>query len=121
MKTFAYMLVIPEESGQPAVTALLMSVLALEANLTMLLHGIKAVALATAVAAPTTSHMLFAHGADLIKVESLSGDEMRHAGSLPFTPTCALGDMSASSVFLSGILMALLGRVQTGKGAFVPR
>lgn len=204
----------------------------MEANIKMPLHGIKVVELATVVAAPTTSRMLCAYGADVVKVESLSGDEMRHAGewemvvceddknplftiqnsgkkltainlknaegmeaflrlldgadifltnvrlpsltrlgldydtlherypsliyahfsgfgtkgpdaakpgfdstafwlrngpladwqsagSFPFTPTYAFGDMSTSSVFLSGILMALLGRAQTGKGTFV--
>lgn len=204
----------------------------MERNVTMPLQGIKVVELATVVAAPTTSRMLCAYGADVIKVETLTGDEMRHAGewemvvceddknplftiqnsgkkltamnlkteagmeafvhlledadifltnvrlpslgrlgldyetlhekfpsliyahfsgfgpkgpdaakpgfdstafwlrngpladwqpagSFPFTPTYAFGDMSTSSVFLSGILMALLGRAQTGKGTFV--
>jgi crotonobetainyl-CoA:carnitine CoA-transferase CaiB-like acyl-CoA transferase len=40
-------------------------------------------------------------------------------GSFPFTPTYAFGDMATSSVFLSGILMALIGRERTGKGTFV--
>lgn len=204
----------------------------MERNVTMPLQGVKVVELATVVAAPTTSRMLCAYGADVVKVESLTGDEMRRAGewenvvceddknplftiqnsgkkltainlktaagkeallrlledadvfltnvrmpslkrlgldydtlherfpgliyahfsgfgakgpdaakpgfdstafwlrngpladwqppgSFPFTPTYAFGDMSTSSVFLSGILMALLGRAQTGKGTFV--
>lgn len=40
-------------------------------------------------------------------------------GSFPFTPTYAFGDMATSSVLLSGILMALIGRQNTGKGTFV--
>lgn len=40
-------------------------------------------------------------------------------GSFPFNPTYAFGDMATSSVLLSGILMALLGRQRTGKGTFV--
>lgn len=204
----------------------------MEHNVTMPLQGVKVVELATVVAAPTTSRMLCAYGAEVIKVETLTGDEMRHAGewemvvceddknplftiqnsgkkltainlkteagreaflrlledadvfltnvrlpslgrlgldyetlherfpsliyahfsgfgpkgpdaakpgfdstafwlrngpladwqepgSFPFIPTYAFGDMSTSSVFLSGILMALLGRAQTGKGTFV--
>lgn len=204
----------------------------MEHNVTMPLQGVKVVELATVVAAPTTSRMLCAYGAEVIKVETLAGDEMRHAGewemvvceddknplftiqnsgkkltainlkteagreaflrlledadvfltnvrlpslnrlgldyetlherfpsliyahfsgfgpkgpdaakpgfdstafwlrngpladwqepgSFPFTPTYAFGDMSTSSVFLSGILMALLGRAQTGRGTFV--
>ena len=40
-------------------------------------------------------------------------------GSFPFTPTYAFGDMATSSAFLSGILMALIGRESTGMGTFV--
>ena len=40
-------------------------------------------------------------------------------GSFPFVPTYAFGDMSTSSVLLSGILMALIGRERTGKGTLV--
>lgn len=40
-------------------------------------------------------------------------------GNRPFTPTYAFGDMATSSAFLSGILMALLGRERTGRGTFV--
>ncbi|MEG1789973.1 MAG: CaiB/BaiF CoA-transferase family protein [Oscillospiraceae bacterium] len=40
-------------------------------------------------------------------------------GSFPFVPTYAFGDMSTSSILLSGVLMALLGRQQTGRGTMV--
>lgn len=40
-------------------------------------------------------------------------------GTRPFTPTYAFGDMATSSAFVSGILMALLGRERTGNGTFV--
>ena len=40
-------------------------------------------------------------------------------GSFPFTPTYAFGDMATSSAFLSGILMALIGKKSTGMGTFV--
>jgi len=40
-------------------------------------------------------------------------------GSFPFTPTYAFGDMATSSVFLSGILMAIIGKKSTGMGTFV--
>ncbi len=40
-------------------------------------------------------------------------------GSFPFVPTYAFGDMSTSSVLLSGVLMALLARERTGKGTLV--
>ena len=40
-------------------------------------------------------------------------------GSFPFVPTYAFGDMATSSVLLSGILMALLGREKTGCGTKV--
>lgn len=40
-------------------------------------------------------------------------------GSFPFNPTYAFGDMATSSVFFSGILMALLAREQTGAGTLV--
>ncbi|MBQ0078283.1 MAG: CoA transferase [Eubacterium sp.] len=40
-------------------------------------------------------------------------------GSFPFLPTYAFGDMVTSSTFLSGILMALYARQQTGKGTKV--
>lgn len=40
-------------------------------------------------------------------------------GSFPFTPTYAFGDMATSSAFLSGILMAIIGREKSGHGTFV--
>ncbi len=40
-------------------------------------------------------------------------------GSFPFTPSYAFGDMATSSVFFSGILMALMGREKTGTGTLV--
>lgn len=40
-------------------------------------------------------------------------------GSFPMVPTYAFGDMVTSSSFLSGILMALYARTQTGKGTKV--
>lgn len=40
-------------------------------------------------------------------------------GAFPLLPTYAFGDMATSSAFLSGILMALYGRSQTGKGTKV--
>lgn len=196
------------------------------------LSGIKVVELATVVAAPTAGRMLCAYGAEVIKVETLIGDEMRRAGefemvvcedhknplftiqnsgktltsinlkhpdgkaaflklledadvfltnvrgpslgrlgldyetihplfprliyahfsgfgpegpdaskpgfdstafwlrngpladwqapgSFPFTPTYAFGDMATSSVLLSGILMAIIGRERTGMGTQV--
>lgn len=45
------------------------------------LSGVKVVELATVVAAPTTSRMLCAYGADVIKVEALWGDELRKVGN----------------------------------------
>lgn len=39
--------------------------------------------------------------------------------AFPFLPTYAFGDMVTSSAFLSGILMALYARMQTGKGTKV--
>lgn len=196
------------------------------------LEGIKVVELATLVAAPTAGRMLSAYGAEVIKVENTSGDDLRHSGEhqrvicedyknpvftihnsgkklvainlkssdgkeaflklledadvlisnvreaslkrlgldydslkdkypkliyahftgfgpkgpcagepgfdstafwlrtgpqsdwqlpgyYPFLPTYAFGDMSTSSVLLSGILMALIGRQHTGKGTLV--
>ena len=204
----------------------------MENNLNMPLEGIKVIELATVVAAPTAGRMLCAYGAEVIKVESLIGDEMRRAGEFelvvceddknplftiqnsgkkltsinlksdegreamdrllkdadvfltnvrmpslgrlgldyeslkekfpqliyahfsgfgtkgpdcakpgfdstafwlrngpladwqapgdfPFTPTYAFGDMATSSAFLSGILMAIIGRERTGKGTFI--
>ena len=204
----------------------------MEKSQSMPLEGIKVVELATVVAAPTASRMLCAYGAEVIKVETMIGDEMRRAGefelvvcedyknplftiqnsgkkltainlktsegkeaflklledadvfltnvrlpslgrlgldydtlhdrfprliyahfsgfgpegpdaakpgfdstafwlrtgpmadwqapgSFPFTPTYAFGDMATSSVFLSGILMALIGREKTGKGTMI--
>ena len=170
----------------------------------MPLEGIRVVELATVVAAPTASRVLCAFGAEVIKVETKIGDEMRRAGefemvvceddknplftiqnsgkrltsidlknpdgkaaflklletadvfltnvrlpslgrlgldyetlhkafwlrsgpmadwqvpgSFPFTPTYAFGDMATSSAFLSGILMALIGKKSTGMGTFV--
>ncbi len=52
----------------------------------MPLEGIKVVELATVVAAPTTSRMLCAYGAEVIKVETLFGDEMRRSGKTEMTP-----------------------------------
>lgn len=40
-------------------------------------------------------------------------------GSFPFIPTYAFGDMATSSVLLSGILMAIIGREKTGVGTKV--
>jgi len=50
------------------------------------LAGVKVVELATVVAAPTTSRMLCAYGARVIKVETLGGDVMRLAGTHEMTP-----------------------------------
>ena len=201
-------------------------------NIKMPLEGIKVIELATVVAAPTAGRMLSAYGAEVIKIESLAGDDYRVAGnfervvcedyknplftiqnsgkkltsinlkhpdgkaamlklledadvfltnvrvgglqrlgldyeslrerypklvyahfsgfgpkgpvasnpgfdstafwlrsgpmadwqvpgSFPFNPTYAFGDMSTSSVLFSGMLMALLGRVRTGRGTLV--
>ena len=40
-------------------------------------------------------------------------------GSFPMDPTYAFGDIATSNAFLSGILMALLGRERTGRGTKV--
>ena len=45
--------------------------------------------------------------------------DWQEPGSFPFTPTYAFGDMATSSVFFSGILMAVIGREKTGQGTFV--
>ena len=50
-------------------------------NIKMPLEGIKVVELATVVAAPTAGRMLSAYGAQVIKVESLAGDDYRVAGN----------------------------------------
>ena len=50
------------------------------AEVKMPLEGLKVVELATVVAAPTAGRMLCAYGAEVIKVETKIGDEMRHAG-----------------------------------------
>lgn len=55
-------------------------------NMIMPLEGIRVVELATVVAAPTTSRMLCAYGAEVIKVETTYGDEMRRAGMTEFAP-----------------------------------
>ena len=52
----------------------------------MPLEGIRVIELATVVAAPTTCRMLCAYGAEVIKVETSYGDEMRRAGSTELTP-----------------------------------
>lgn len=43
------------------------------------LEGLKVIELSTVVAAPTASRMLCAYGADVIKIETLYGDEMRRS------------------------------------------
>ena len=58
----------------------------MEKNMNMPLAGVKVVELATVVAAPTTSRMLCAYGAEVVKVETLYGDEMRRAGKTELTP-----------------------------------
>lgn len=45
--------------------------------------------------------------------------DWQEPGAFPFTPTYAFGDMATSSVLLSGILMAIIGRERTGCGTFV--
>ena len=58
----------------------------MEKNMNMPLAGVKVVELATVVAAPPTSRMLCAYGAEVVKVETLYGDEMRRAGKTELTP-----------------------------------
>ena len=58
----------------------------MEKNMNMPLAGVRVVELATVVAAPTTSRMLCAYGAEVVKVETLYGDEMRRAGKTELTP-----------------------------------
>ena len=50
------------------------------------LSGVKVLELATVVAAPSASRMLCAYGADVVKVETLDGDDMRYMGSYYDTP-----------------------------------
>ena len=50
-------------------------------NIKMPLEGIKVIELATVVAAPTAGRMLSAYGAEVIKIESLAGDDYRVAGN----------------------------------------
>ena len=45
--------------------------------------------------------------------------DWQEKGSFPFIPTYGFGDISTSSVLLSGILMALIGRNSTGLGTKV--
>ncbi len=45
--------------------------------------------------------------------------DWQEPGAFPFTPTYAFGDMSTSSVFLSGLLMAVIGRERSGEGTLV--
>lgn len=52
----------------------------------MPLSGVKVVELATVVAAPAASRMLCAYGADVIKIETLAGDELRRAGDFEQVP-----------------------------------
>lgn len=52
----------------------------------MPLQGVKVLELSTVVAAPTTARVMAAYGADVIKVESSSGDVMRLGGTHEFTP-----------------------------------
>ena len=58
----------------------------MEKNMNMPLAGVRVVELATVVAAPTTSRMLCAYGAEVVNVETLYGDEMRRAGKTELTP-----------------------------------
>ena len=58
----------------------------MEKNMNMPLAGVRVLELATVVAAPTTSRMLCAYGAEVVKVETLYGDEMRRAGKTELTP-----------------------------------
>jgi len=50
------------------------------------LNGIKVVDLSTVVAAPTAAELLCAFGADVIKVESMKGDDQRFIGDYLKTP-----------------------------------
>lgn len=50
------------------------------------LSGVKVVELATVVAAPAASRMLCAYGADVVKIETVNGDELRRAGDFEQVP-----------------------------------
>lgn len=52
----------------------------MDTKASMPLQGIRVIELATVVAAPTAGRMLCAYGAEVIKVETAIGDEMRRAG-----------------------------------------
>lgn len=50
------------------------------------LSGVKVLELATVIAAPSASRLLCAYGADVIKVETMTGDDLRYVGSFYDTP-----------------------------------
>lgn len=69
------------------------------------LEGIKIVEMASVVAAPITSRLLSDYGADVIKIESLKGDDLRSAGksyNLPcdddFNPLFTLANTNKENI-----------------------
>ena len=85
----------------------------------MPLAGVKVVELATVVAAPTTSRMLCAYGADVVKVETVYGDEMRRAGVTEETP-CTDGFNPLFTLHNSNKALTSLNiKSPDGRGAFL--
>ena len=87
----------------------------------MPLEGIRVVELATVVAAPTASRVLCAFGAEVIKVETKIGDEMRRAGEFemvvceddknPDGKAAFLKLLETADVFLTNVRLPSLGRL----------
>ena len=82
------------------------------------LSGVKVLELATVIAAPSAARLLCAYGADVIKVETMTGDDLRYVGSFYDTPYADFQNPTFTVQNSNKQLVALNLKTEEGMGCF---
>lgn len=81
------------------------------------MSGVKIVELATVIAAPSATRLLSAYGAEVIKVESMQGDDLRYVGAYFATPSEDYRNPTFTAQNSNKQLIALNLKTEEGKAA----